>query len=74
MVELAVEKEVESIEMYCHGELETDWNIHIHYTSDSNQVGRSHFGLRFVSLLKEFGFVHHSIWKEMQRCESPNGG
>ena len=73
MRELKVEQEPDSIEMYCHGEMETDWSIHFRYTSDSNQVSRSLFGLRFVSLLKEFGFVHNSIWKELRRCESLNG-
>ena len=70
MAELKAEKNPHKIEIYRHGELETDWSIHLHYTSDSNQVGRSLFGVRFASLMKEFGFVHHSIWKEMRRCGS----
>ena len=69
LAELAGEKEPDRIEIYCHGELKTDWSIHFHYTSDSEKASRSLLGLRLVSLLREFGFVHHSIWKEIQRCE-----
>ena len=73
MAELKAEEKLHKIEIYRHGELETDWSIHLYYTSDSNQVGRSLFGVRFASLLKEFGFVHHSIWKEMRWCGSRTG-
>jgi hypothetical protein len=71
MAELATEKQVTRVEIYWHGELETDYSVHIHYRSDSDRVGRSQFGLHIVSLLKEFGLVHHSIWREMRSCESP---
>jgi hypothetical protein len=66
MAEIEAEKKPLKIEIYRHGELETDWSIHLHYTSDSNQIGRSLFAVRFASLLEEFGSVHHSIWKEMR--------
>ena len=56
-----------------HGELETDWSIHLYYASDSSQANRSLFGARFASLLKEFGLVHHSVWKEVRSCESKTG-
>lgn len=74
LAELAEEKEVQSIAIYRHGELETDWSIHLQFASDTDQAGRSQIGFRLVSLLKEFGFVHHSTWIEMRRCESPDGG
>ena len=69
--ELVPEKDPEKIEMYRHGELQTDWSIHLHYNCDADKACRSLLGLRLVSLLREFGFVHHSIWKEVRRLESP---
>jgi hypothetical protein len=72
--ELGKETEPERIEMYRHGEVKTDWSIHLHYASDSGEPTRSLLGLRLVSLLREFGFVHHSIWKEVRMLESPDGG
>jgi len=71
--ELAREKEAESIEIYCHGELKSDWSIHIHHSTEAKKVSRSLVGLRLASILKEFGFVHHSIWNEMRRCEPIKG-
>ena len=74
LAELASEKEPERIEIYSHGELKTDWSIHLHYLSDSEMANRSLLGLRLDSLLREFGFVHHSIWKEIRMIQSPDGG
>ncbi len=68
-----VEKGLENIEIYCHGELSSDWSIHLHYCSEAAPANRSIFGLRLVSMLKESGFVHHSIWNEMRRCELTDG-
>lgn len=73
MADSEAEKKPHQIEIYRHGELESDWSIHLHYLSDSNQAGKSLFGVRFASLMKEFGFVHHSIWQEMRSCESRAG-
>jgi hypothetical protein len=70
MAEPLAEMKPKKIEIYRHGDLATDWSIHLHYVSDSIEVGRSPFGVRFALLMKEFGFVHHSIWKEVQRCGS----
>jgi hypothetical protein len=68
--ELAAEREPERIEMYRHAELRTDWSIHIHYTSDSQEPVKSLLGLRLVALMREFGFVHHGIWREARKGES----
>jgi hypothetical protein len=73
LTELAAEKKPERIEMYCHGELKTDWSVHLHYISDSEKASRSLLGLRLVSLLRELGFVHHSVWKEVRMLETTNG-
>jgi hypothetical protein len=72
--ELAEEREVRAIAIYRHGELETDWSLHLRFTSDSDRVGRSQVGFRLVSLLREFGIVHHGLWKEMRRCTSTGRG
>ncbi|UCF97326.1 MAG: hypothetical protein JSV89_19455 [Spirochaetaceae bacterium] len=73
MADPSAEKKLKKIEIYRHGDLATDWSIHLHYVSDSIDVGESPFGVRFASLMKEFGFVHHSIWKEMRWCGPPTG-
>lgn len=71
--ELALEKTAESVEIYCHGQLKSDWSINLHYSTDSKKVNKSHVGLRLVSMLRESGFVHHSIWQEIQRCTLTDG-
>ena len=71
--DLAQEKEPEGIEIYCHGELISDWSNHIHYSSGSETGSKSLLGLRLVSMLKESGFVHHSVWNEIRRYELTDG-
>jgi hypothetical protein len=70
--ELAEEREILSITIYRHEELETDWSIHLQFVSDSDRAGRSQTGIRLASLLKEYGIVHHSIWREIRSCKSPD--
>ena len=65
--DLANEKGLERIEIYCHGEMSSDWSIHIHYRAETATTGRSIYGIRLVSVLKKYGFVHHSIWNEVRR-------
>ena len=45
--------------------IDTDFSIHIIHDSKKIENSGSRLGLRLVAALKEFGLVHHSIWREM---------
>ncbi|MCP5053916.1 MAG: hypothetical protein GY940_42505 [bacterium] len=54
----------EAINVYHNSILETDWSIHLHYESEQEDILKSPLGLRLAAALKEFGLVHHSVWRQ----------
>ncbi len=64
---------VQSIRIYKHADIETDFSIHLHYnlkTIDSNIREATPFplGELLKNELKEFGLVNHSVWiKQYQK-------
>jgi hypothetical protein len=46
--------------------IDTDFSIHIFHDSKKIENSGSRLGLRLAAALKEFGLVHHSIWREMK--------
>ena len=54
----------QTIKVYNHLAVETDFSIHLLHDSKEADIGGSPLGLRLASALKEFGLVNHSIWVE----------
>lgn len=71
--ESAAGREPRRIDVYRHADLGTDWSVRLHYTSNSHEPTKSPVGILLAALLREFGFVHHSIWKEVRTCDSIEG-
>ena len=46
--------------------IDTNFSIHIFHDSKKIENSGSRLGLRLAAALKEFGLVHHSIWREMK--------
>ena len=59
------EMEHQSIKIYTHAVLNTDFSIHLFHESNMAEQFGSRLGVRLASALKEFGLVNHSIWIEM---------
>lgn len=55
---------IAKVEVYTHSTLPTDISIHLHYDSAQVENQGSSLGLRFVSELKAFGVVNHTVWVE----------
>ena len=55
----------QSIKVYCHVTVETDFSIHLKHDSKRADVSGSPLGLQLASALKEYGLVNHSVWIEM---------
>ncbi len=62
--ELKKKSSQQTIKVYSHLMVETDFCIHLHNDSDSSNIGGSPLGQRLVSALGELGLVHHSVWIE----------
>ena len=50
---------------YSRDQIDSDYCIHLRHQMEDVERGGSSLGLRLVEALKEFGLVHHSVWKEM---------
>ncbi len=61
-----VEKKMKSltVKLYKHSSLTTDYSLHLDYNTEKIDVNGSHLGLCLVSVFKDFGFIHHSMWFE----------
>jgi hypothetical protein len=54
------------INIYRHAGVETDWSVHLHWTSPLPERNGSALGLRLARAFQEFGLVHHSVWVEIR--------
>ena len=54
-----------SIHIYQQEELETDLLVQLHYGADAGGEGTADLGERLASLLREYGMIEHSVWKEL---------
>lgn len=50
--------------IYVNHDLESDLSIHLIHSSDEPDVKNSALGYQIASMLKSFGLVSHTIWKE----------
>ena len=57
--------EQEYLRVYNSLVIESDFCIHLQVQSENSISEGSPLGLRIVSILKEYGLIHHNIWREM---------
>ena len=57
------------IRIYRHSKLKSDLAIHLHRESGKDKDGASDVGVRLTALLKDYGMVEYSIWKECCHLE-----
>ena len=62
---LNANSEQEHMQVYNSLVIESDFCIHLHVLPENSNSKSSPLGLRIVSILKEYGLVHHNIWCEM---------
>lgn len=62
--DLRMEAELESVKIYRHGSLETDFSIHLFHDSKNSETDCSLICSRLVASLKDFGFVNNKVWIE----------
>ena len=65
--------ELMDIRIYRHSKLKNDLAIHLHRKTSKDKDGASDIGVRLTALLKDYGMVDHSIWKECCRIEEYPG-
>lgn len=65
MDRLNADPEHEQLQVYNSVVVESDFCIHLHALSENPNRKGSPLGLRIASILKEYGLVHHNIWREM---------
>ena len=53
-----------TIKLFINATVENDFSIHIQHDSTSPKAYGSPVGLQLISILKDFGLTHHSIWIE----------
>jgi len=56
----------QTIKVFKHATVETDYSIHIEYDTDKSICDASELGVKMTTVLKEFGLVNHNIWIEKQ--------
>jgi hypothetical protein len=52
------------VKFFINATVENDFSIHIQHDSKSLDTNGSPVGLQLISILKDFGLTHHSIWIE----------
>ena len=62
--DLCKEEGLQTVKIYRHVMLETDFSIHLFHESENPETGCSSMCSRLVSSLKDFGFVNHTAWIE----------
>jgi len=55
---------LQTIKVYGHVGVETDFSVHLMHDSKEADFSWSPLGLRLASMLKEYGLVNHSVWVE----------
>ena len=53
-----------TIKLFINATVENDFSIHIQHDSTSPDDFGSPVGLQLISVLKEFGLTHHTVWIE----------
>lgn len=52
------------VKLFINATVENDFSIHIQHDSKSPDTNGSPVGLQLISILKDFGLTHHTIWIE----------
>jgi hypothetical protein len=52
------------IRIYCNSVVESDFSIHLYWTSEAGSQNKSPLGLRFSYALRNMGLLNHSVWAE----------
>jgi hypothetical protein len=60
--ELETEYELAQFKIYCSLAVEGDYCIHLFMDLEKLDLKDSTLGIKLVSILKEFGLVHHCTW------------
>ena len=53
-----------ALKVYSRVTVDSDFSIHLLHNSHEVDINGSPLGLHLVSILKEFGLINHSVWKE----------
>lgn len=62
--DLRQEFKEKDVHTYSRIHIETDYSIHLFHEAETIEPYGSEIGLRLATILKEYGLVNHSIWKE----------
>ena len=62
--DLSMETGLNSVKIYKHVMLETDFSIHLFHDSDKKDSNCSTICSQLIPAIKEFGFVNHTVWIE----------
>ncbi len=51
------------LSLYCHANIESDWEITIFRRSTEQLPDKTVLGLHLAASLSAFGLVHHEVWR-----------
>ncbi|MCI5139016.1 MAG: hypothetical protein D3922_11525 [Candidatus Electrothrix sp. AR1] len=64
LCELKQDFKEKNVQSYSRIQVETDYSIHLFHEAEIIDPCGSDIGLRLATILKDYGLVNHSIWKE----------
>jgi hypothetical protein len=54
------------VRIYRHSRIESDLVIHLHRNTEGGDARSSELGARLASVLRDYGMVEHSLWRELE--------
>jgi len=68
--EIREKESCKKVKLFRRALLKNDVCLHLYYDSDNAGVEGSPVGLRLATMLKPFGMVNHTVWKESEQVPS----
>ncbi|BBM87157.1 hypothetical protein [Candidatus Uabimicrobium amorphum] len=65
--EIKDKEKKQSIKVYSHAMIDTDFSVSIFHDSQKIENSGSSLGLYLTSILKEYGLVNHSVWIVLEK-------
>jgi len=57
---------IREVKLYQHASDKNDLSLHLYWKSRNMESQGSPIGLSMVHILKEYGLIHHSVWREKE--------